>query len=130
MNGIVESDFTGLEVWKLSHQLMINVYQFIKLLPPEEKYQRGDQLKRSASSISANIAEGYGRYYYLENVAFCRKARGSLYETKSHIIAGRDLGQADKKECENLIVQCDTIRKVFNGYIRYLIKMKVGEKEE
>lgn len=126
----MECDFTGLEVWKLSHQLMLDVYRFVKFLPLDEKYGRVDQLKRSASSIPANIAEGYGRYYYLENVSFCRNARGSLYETKSHIIAGRDLGQADKKECENLIVQCDTIRKVLNGYIRYLIKMKVGEKEE
>ncbi len=108
---------------------MVDVYQFIKLLPSDEKYRRVDQLKRSSSSIPANIAEGHGRYYYLENAAFCRKARGSLYETKNHIIATRDLKQIESKECDSLIDKCDTIRKVLNGYIRYLNKMKIGKEE-
>jgi len=125
----VEIDFTNLDVWKLSHELMLDVYSFIKTLPQEEKYNRIDQLRRSASSIPSNIAEGCGRYYYLENVSFCRKARGSLFETKNHIVASRDLHQADEKICDKLIEQCDTIRKVLNGYIRYLLKQKFGSEE-
>jgi four helix bundle protein len=126
----MEKDFTDLEVWKLSHRLMLDVYEFVKQLPSEEKYLRVDQLKRSSSSIPANIAEGYGRYYYLENISFCRKARGSLFETKNHIIAVIDLYQADKKVGKMLIEDCDRIRQVLNGYIRYLKKQKAGEDEK
>jgi len=125
----MERDFTTLEVWKLSHSLMLETYEFIKLLPAYEKYGRYDQLKRSVSSIPANIAEGHGRYYFLENISFCRKARGSLYETKNHIIAARDLGQVDEDLSNRLIEKCDTIRKVLNGYIRYLNKQKIRREE-
>lgn len=125
----MERDFTSLEAWKLSHVLMLEVYEFAKHFPAEEKYERCDQLKRSVSSISANIAEGHGRYYFLENISFCRKARGSLYETKNHIIAARDLKQLDAGTSNRLIEKCDTIRKVLNGYIRYLYKQKVGREE-
>ena len=118
------SDFTELEAWKLSHELMLDVYIFVKLLPLSEKYKRVDQLERSSSSIPANIAEGYGRFYYLENVSFCRNARGSLAETKSHILAARDLHQASVDECNKLIERCDTLRRILNGYIRYLNKQK------
>lgn len=119
-------DFTSLEAWKLSHNLMIEVYEFIKLLPSEEKYNRIDQIRRSISSVPANIAEGHGRYYYLENISFCRNARGSLEETKNHILAARDLKQAPIDKCEDLIAKCDTLRKILNGYIRYLYNKKVG----
>lgn len=123
-NNEASRDFTNLDVWQLPHQLMIDVYEFIKLLPTEEKYNRINQLKRSSSSVAANIAEGYGRYYFQENIAFCRKARGSLDETKSHIIAAQDLKQAPKAKCEVLIEKCEEVRRVLNGYIRYLSKKK------
>lgn len=97
------SDFTELEIWRLSHEVMLDVYTFVKLLPASEKYNRINQLERSSSSIPANIAEGYGRFYYLENISFCRKARGSLAETKNHIIAAKDLHQAPVGECQKLI---------------------------
>ena len=123
-------DFTTLEAWKLSHKLMIDVYEFIKTLPPEEKYIRIDQIKRSVSSIPANIAEGNGRYYYLENISFCRNARGSLDETKNHLLACHDLHQGNSVQCKQLLDDFDTIRKILNGYIRYLKGMKVGKEEE
>jgi four helix bundle protein len=127
-NGGVLTDFNELEVWRMSHQLMLSVYKIIRSLPREERYNRADQLLRSVSSIPANIAEGCGRWYYLENIAFCRKARGSLYETKNHLVAVRDLKQIDTKTCNDLISDCDRIRQVLNGYIRYLRNKKVGEK--
>lgn len=108
---------------------MLDCYIFVKLLPPSEKYKRVDQLERSSSSIPANIAEGYGRFYYLENISFCRKARGSLDETKNHVIAAKDLHQAPVDECQKLIDKCETLRRVLNGYIRYLNKQKAGKDE-
>lgn len=65
-------DFTDLEVWKLAHQLRLEIYKFVELLPKEERFNRVIQLKRSVSSIPANISEGFGRYHYQENIQFCR----------------------------------------------------------
>lgn len=66
--------------------------QLIPLLPKEEKYDLADQVRRSSKSVPANIAEGAGRYYYMDNVRFCYNAPGSLDETLNHLIAARDLG--------------------------------------
>lgn len=117
-------DFTDLEVWKMAHQLRLEVYEFIKQLPLEEKFNRISQLRRSGSSVPANIAEGYGRFHYQENIQFCRQARGSLEETRDNIIAAKDLKQAPISECDRLIQYCLELRKVLNGYIRYLKNKK------
>lgn len=118
------TDFTELEAWRQAHQLMLHVYEFVKLLPADERYNRVPQLRRCSSSTSANIAEGFGRFHYQENIQFCRQARGSLEETRNHLIAARDLKQAPQEACEKLIAQCLEARKVLNGYIHHLIGRK------
>lgn len=118
------TDFTELEVWKLAHQLRLEIYKFVKFLPKEENFNRISQLRRSVSSVPANIAEGFGRYHYQENVQFCRQDKGSLEETKDNLIAAKDLNQAPKDECERLIRKSGELRKVLNGYISYLKKKK------
>lgn len=123
------TDFTQLEAWRLAHQLMLDVYDFIKLLPIDERYNRVSQLRRCSSSIPANIAEGFGRFHYQENIQFCRQARGSLEETLNHIIAARDLDQASQETCEKLADQCLNARKVLNGYIYYLQQRKNQQNE-
>lgn len=121
------NSFTELIVWQKSHQLMLDVYEFTKLLPPAERYNRISQLQRSASSISANIAEGFGRYHYQQNIQFCRQARGSLQETKNHIIAARDLKQAAEKQSSQLINQCEEIYKILNSYIKSIQLAKLND---
>ena len=111
-------DFSELIVWQKAQRLLVDTYEFINNLPIDEKYNRISQIKRSASSIPANIAEGFGRYHYQENIQFCRQARGSLEETINHIIAARDLDQAPLDICNNLIEQCKEVRKILNGYIK------------
>ncbi len=64
--------FEDLEVWKKSHKLMLDIYKFTEYLPNDEKYNRIIQLKKSSSSVPANLAEGFGRYHYQENIQFCR----------------------------------------------------------
>jgi four helix bundle protein len=123
-------DFTNLDVWKRSHQLMLDVYGLCKELPKDEKFITGDQIKRSSSSVSANVAEGYGRYYFQDNIAFCRKARGSLYETKNHLIKCKDLSFCDENECLKLIEECNSIGQLLNGYIRHLTNSKPGINNE
>lgn len=119
--------FTDLLVWQKAHAVMIDVYAFTDILPSTEKYNRIDQLRRSSSSVSANIAEGYGRYHYQENIQFCRQARGSLEETKNHIIAARDLKQVPKELSDSLIERCVEVRMLLNGYINSLQSRKASE---
>ena len=121
------NDFTKLETWIRAHELMLEIYGFARELPESEKFGRVSQVTRSGSSVPANIAEGCGRYYFQENIAFCRKARGSLDETRNHIIAARDLHQAPRDKCEELLDRCLVVRKLLNGYIRYLNKSKPGK---
>jgi len=120
-------DFTTLEVWKSSHKLILGVYRFCKTLPKDETYNLISQLKRSASSNAANIAEGYGRYYYQDNISFCRKARGSLYETRNHLLQAKSLEFGDQSLCNELIDQTIDTGKILNGYIRHLNLKKPGK---
>jgi four helix bundle protein len=76
----------SLETWRKAQEFALRVYrELIPLLPAEEKWALCQQLRRSVTSVSANIAEGHGRFYYQDNVRFCYNARGSLEETLSHI---------------------------------------------
>jgi len=59
--------------------------QVLPVLPLDEKYALAAQLRRAVQSIPANIAEGYGRFYYQDDIRFCYIARGSLEETRSHL---------------------------------------------
>ena len=126
-SGTPITSFEDLIVWQKAHQLMLNVYRFLKLLPKEKDFNRKLQLRRSVSSVPANIAEGYGRFHYQENVQFCRQARGSLIETKNHILAARDLQQAPENICQQIIQQCDEVAMILNGYIRSTRNLKYNE---
>ena len=93
MNQENKDGLQTLEAWRKSREFAMEIYkQIIPCLPTEEKYNLASQLRRAATSIPANIAEGYGRYYYQSNIQFCYIARGSLEEAKSHLILARDLG--------------------------------------
>ncbi|MDX9992826.1 MAG: four helix bundle protein [Anaerolineales bacterium] len=84
-----------LDVWTLSRDFAVTIYKkVVPLLPPTEKYNMADQLKRAAVSIPANIAEGHGRYCYQDNVRFCYIARGSLTEIQSHLSLEKNWGSS------------------------------------
>jgi four helix bundle protein len=83
-------DFTDLDVWKKARLYRNKTIQLSKTFSPEEKFRLTDQLIRAVRSITANIAEGDGRYHYQENIQFCRIARGSLKESLDHLIAAYD----------------------------------------
>jgi len=83
--------FEDLECWKQCRMLRLFVArQVVPALPRDERYRLGDQLLRAARSTTANIAEGYGRFHYLDNAKFCSNARGSCWEVLDHLIAGND----------------------------------------
>jgi four helix bundle protein len=120
--------FKDLEVWKKCRQLRQEIWILVKALPPDEKYRLNDQMIRSSRSPSTQIAEGYGRYHFQENVQFCRIARGSLYEVLDHLSTCFDSEYitAEKHDTlENLTYECI---RLLNGYINYLINCKKDSK--
>jgi len=120
----VVKTFEGLEVWQRCRAFRKNISNIICAFPVEEKYKLVDQLKRASRSITANIAEGYGRYHHQENIQFCRMARGSLNETLDHIICAFDCGYIKDDQLNAFRDMHNNCLKVLNGYIAYLKRAK------
>lgn len=79
---------------------------------------------RSSRSIGNNIAEGYGRYHYQENIQFCRQSRGSAYELIDHLITALDCEYINENKHESLREKIIGCIKMTNGYIAYLNRQK------
>lgn len=112
--------FTDLETWKKSRTLRKNISELVKNFPPEEKYRLVDQIIRSSRSIGNNIAEGHGRFHYVDSKKFFINARGSASETIDHLIIAVDEGYIDQGVFENLQANCEECMRLINGYINYL----------
>jgi four helix bundle protein len=117
-------DFYDLDVWKKGHELVLEIYKITKDFPKEEKFGIIDQLRRAASSITANIAEGFERYHFNDKIKFYYQARGSVAEVQSFLLLSRDLEYIKTEKCEELNKQADTIRQLINGLIRAIEKQK------
>ncbi len=85
-------DFKDLVVWQKSHQLALDVHQRTRFFPREELFGLTGQMRRSASSIPANLAEGCGRRSDGELLRFVQIARGSASELEYHLLFARDVG--------------------------------------
>ena len=75
------------------------------------------------------LFRSYGRYYYQSNIQFCFIARGSLEETKSHLIIAHDIGYIDDKIFYEVIDKANSLSMLINGYIAYLRRAKHGEND-
>lgn len=120
----IVSGFESLEVWKQARVFRKMIIDICHTLPPEEKYRLVDQLKRASRSVTANITEGYGRFHYLDNIKFCRDARGSLNETFDHLTVAFDETYITFEQLTVLKTQFEKVLKLLNGYIGYLKKQK------
>jgi four helix bundle protein len=119
-----------LEAWKRAKEFSLKIYrEVLPLLPPEEKWGMNQQLRRSALSIPANIAEGHGRYYYMDNVRFCYTARGSLEETLSHLMIAHELAYLPDALYQELRQDGEELFRILNGYIAYLKRSRQGANE-
>src|SRR5512146_2052906 len=106
-----------LEVWKKGKEFALQIYrEVLPHLPPEEKWNLNQQLRRSSSSVPANIAEGYGRFYYQEIIRFCYTARGSLEETLSHLVLCVELKYISKELFDSLEQDGEKLTQLINGY--------------
>jgi four helix bundle protein len=119
-----------LEVWVRAKDFALAVYKdVVPHLPSDEKWNLTQQLKRAAQSIPANIAEGHGRYHFLDNVRFCYIVRGSLTEVQSHMALAHDLGYLSDEIYKQMTIHAESIGRQLNNYIAYLKRSKQGEKE-
>ena len=116
--------FEGLEVYQMATKLRRDIFDLVKTFPNEEKFRLSDQLIRSTRKCPAQIAEGYGRFHYQENIQFCRIARGSLAESIDHLNVAHECSYIDKPTHTRMVSEIETLTRMLNGYISYLKRRK------
>lgn len=115
-------DFKKLEVWKLAHQFTLDIYRLTSSFPKEERYGMTQQIRRAASSIGANIAEGAGRK---SNKDFARAlyfSFGSIKELEHFLLLAKDLNYIDICNFNAFNQQLESIGKMLNKFIQCLGK--------
>jgi len=115
--------FEDLDVYKLARDFSNKVGKLIKRLPNDELNLKG-QMRRAKLSVTNNIAEGFGRYHYQENIQFCRHSRGSICELIDDFNECYDNGHIDKDENVQLKNDGYHVIKVLNGYIASIKRQK------
>jgi four helix bundle protein len=113
-----------LEVYLLANELSDEVWNLVSTWNYFEKDTIGKQMVRSCDSISANIAEGYGRFSYKENRQFCFYARGSILETKTWLLKAKNRNLIEESVYENLFSKLEVIHIKLNAYMKYIGKTK------
>ncbi|MDI6784328.1 MAG: four helix bundle protein, partial [bacterium] len=116
--------FEHLEVYNIAREFRRRIFKLIKLLPKEEKMNLSVQMRRAATSLTNNLAEGHGRFHYLETIHFCVQSRGSLQELIDDINICLDEKYFQQKHLEELKEQAYNVLKKLNGYIAYLKRQK------
>lgn len=110
-------NFYDLEVWQEAHGLTLKIYKTTKTFPKEETFSITSQLRRSCSSISANIAEGFGRYHFKDKIKFYINARGSISETQNFLFLSQDLKYITKEDAEKLLSILEKLNRRLNSLI-------------
>lgn len=109
--------FEDLEVWNSAKELVLKTYELTASFPRDELFGITAQVKRAALSVPANIAEGFGRYHYLDRAKFYLNARGSLFELKSHMLIAIDLQYVDAAIARLTIQNIDMLGVKINNLI-------------
>jgi four helix bundle protein len=106
-----------LQVWERAHKLTLDVYAATRMFPKEEVYGLTSQLRRAASSIPANIAEGCGRNGDAELARFLSIAIGSANELDYHLLLARDLGYLPSERHQNLSAEVQAVTRMLASFI-------------
>jgi len=120
-------DFKDLEVWRAARTLRAELHKLSLLLPDHEKFALATPLRRAAISVTANIAEGFGRFGYEENAQMCRQARGSVYEIRDHLTTCVDQCYVSVEEARRLDRLAQRVAQMLNGYLRATLALKAAE---
>ena len=115
-------DFKKLEVWKLAHQFTLDVYRLTTNFPKEEKFGMMQQIRRAATSIGANIAEGAGRNTSKDFVRTLYFSFGSIKELEHFLLLAKDLNYIDICNFNAFNQQLESIGKMLNKFIQCLDK--------
>ncbi len=121
MIAVIQEDmesFRELIVWQRSLKLVRSVYEVTRGFPKEEIFGLKMQIRRCATSVPSNIAEGYGRQHTSEYIRFLQIARGSLFELVTQLEIALSLAYI--QDISNLENECDEIAKMLNSLIRKL----------
>jgi len=116
--------FTDLITWQKVHVLAVGIYKLTEKFPQKEMYSLTDQMRRSATSISSNIAEGFSRQGKKEKIQFYYTAKGSLTELQNQLLIARDVGYLTKEIFNNIANQTVEVSKLLNGLIKSIKKTK------
>ncbi len=116
--------FEDLEVYKKAREFRKRMYAVARGLPDFEKYELGRQIRRASVSLTNNIAEGHGRYHYLDEIKFELQARGSLAELADDLNVCEDEHYLSPTDVADLKKQAREVQRLMNGYIRFLRSRK------
>ena len=116
--------FEGLEVYKAARLLVRDVYRLQQKFPKTETYVLGDQIRRSASSVTSNIAEGSGRNSFKETIHFIEIAYGSLMEAFSQLQIAQDLGYLTEQDIDTIRPSFVSVAKMLSGLKSYFEEKK------
>ena len=116
--------FEDLECWKACTKVRRYITELVKKYPAEEKSSLVDDMKRAAKRTTHNVAEGFGRFHYQENIQFCRQSRGSLHELIDQLITSLDEEFITEEEYKEGRVLISDALCLLNGYINYLSRQK------
>ena len=111
-------NFQDLVVWQKAHQFVLSVYQYSESFPKSELYGLKSQLRRSAVSIPANIAEGFKKKTRPDKARYLNIAQGSLEESRYYLILSKDLGYGDKPGLRN---QLEEVSKLLEAYLSSIL---------
>src|SRR5438876_10642110 len=112
--------FEDLEVYQVAREFRKMMYRVARRLPEEEKFALTSQIRRAAVSLTNNIAEGHGRFHFLEQIKFMLQARGSLEELLDDLNVCIDESYIPVEEIEKLKCEGWRVHRLINGYIRFL----------
>jgi four helix bundle protein len=112
--------FEDLDVYQVAREFRKAMYGVARRLPDFEKFALADQIRRAAVSLTSNIADGHGRYHFLEQIKFVLQARGSLEELLDDVNVCDDEKYLARTEMEPLRTEGWRVHKLINGYIRFL----------
>jgi four helix bundle protein len=118
------NSFEELECWKACTEVRRFITTLVKQYPKVEQFSLVDDMKRAARSTTHNIAEGFGRFHFQENIQFCRISRGSLCELIDQLITSLDEGLITELDYEKGRELIDRALALLNGYINYLARQK------
>jgi len=116
-------DFKNLEIWKKAYDFALEVYGITADFPTSEQYALTQQLRRAATSISANIAEGCGRRTKKEFLRFLYVAMGSVKECENFLMLAKDLGYLKEERFYILNNEIQSLGKMLNTFIQKLVSI-------